>query len=293
MMKFSHLMILINAFIVTSAFTPTTFPSIDFEAKLNILHHTHYQQYSTSTCLSKTVSPRSASFRGVALKAVADKFESKSSSSSESQENDDDKVTGRKGIFSWGADRIPILSRRTKSKDTGDMNNSSSSSAHTVEEETKVLPPPNALIQHIESLEQYKVGVADEKDKIVVVRFYAEWCKACQAVKPAFTRLAKRYTSQNKDRDQRGAPLIKFVEVPLTKENTVLHQGLGVPSLPYGHVYHPGVGLVEERKIAKSKFKVFEQVLQSYAEGQCECGYLETDEGEIQIVQANPQKLMQ
>ena len=37
-----------------------------------------------------------------------------------------------------------------------------------------------------------------------------------------------------------------FVDVPVTPANANLHQGLGVPSLPYGHIYQPGLGLVEE-----------------------------------------------
>ena len=33
-------------------------------------------------------------------------------------------------------------------------------------------------------------------------------------------------------------PSVKFVEVPLTKENAYLHDGLGVPSLPFAQLNH-------------------------------------------------------
>jgi hypothetical protein len=62
-------------------------------------------------------------------------------------------------------------------------------------------------------------------------------------------------------------PEIKFVEVPLTKENAYLHEGLGVPSLPFAHIYDPSVGLVEERKINKIFFTEFKDALKNYADG--------------------------
>ena len=106
--------------------------------------------------------------------------------------------------------------------------------------------------------------VADEKEQLVVVRFYAPWCKACKAIASSFKQLALLY------------PDIKFVEVPLNKETGMLHQGLGVPSLPYGHVYHPEVGLVEERRISRKHFQKFrDQILQSYVDGECPVQYNE------------------
>jgi len=74
----------------------------------------------------------------------------------------------------------------------------------------------------------------------------------------------------------------------LTHDNSMLHQGLGIPSLPFGHIYHPESGLVEERKIAKKNFKIFEDVLESYVNGSCECNFVENQEGEIEVVSLEP-----
>jgi hypothetical protein len=41
--------------------------------------------------------------------------------------------------------------------------------------------------------------------------------------------LAKDYQQYN----------VNFVEVPLTPQTKVLHDALGVPSLPWTHIYHP------------------------------------------------------
>lgn len=115
------------------------------------------------------------------------------------------------------------------------------------------------------TIQEYKASVADEKEQMVCVRFYAPWCKACKAVQQPFRKLC------------RENPSVKFVEVPLTKENAYLHEGLGVPSLPYGHIYHPDAGLVEERKIKKKEFAEFKQILQTYVEGECGVEYPQDD----------------
>ena len=119
----------------------------------------------------------------------------------------------------------------------------------------------------VDDIQGYKEVVADESDKIVVVRFYAPWCRACRAIQSAYRSLPKHY-----DPDQ-----IKFVEVPVTKDNTYLHRGLGVPSLPYGHIYHPTGGLVEEMKISKRHFGNFQHILGEYVDGQCQVEYGDED----------------
>jgi thiol-disulfide isomerase/thioredoxin len=116
--------------------------------------------------------------------------------------------------------------------------------------------PANVMV--VNTLEEYKQHVAEVKDKIVVVRFYATWCKACKAIGPSFYRLANTY------------PEISFVEVPVTQHNANLHQGLGVSSLPFGHIYIPDVGLAEELRISRKHFPRFENALQSYVYGSCD-----------------------
>ena len=61
-----------------------------------------------------------------------------------------------------------------------------------------------------------------------------------------------------------------FVEVPVTESNANLHQGLGIPSLPFGHIYSPEGGLVEELKITRPYIPQFTHKLQSYITGSCD-----------------------
>ena len=77
-------------------------------------------------------------------------------------------------------------------------------------------------IHLVESLEEYKDVVAAEKDNIVVVRFFASWCKTCRATEHLYYRLARTH------------PKVKFVEVPITQDNKILHQGLGIKKIPFG-----------------------------------------------------------
>lgn len=132
----------------------------------------------------------------------------------------------------------------------------------------------NHWITSVQSLEEYKRVVIDESvniNTLTVVRFYADWCRACQRIQAPFQRMAQTHH-----------PNVRFIEVPLTKETAFIHQGLGVPSLPFAHVYHPEMGLVEERRISKKYFPDFEQVVENYVQGSCPVYYSEDDSVETQ-----------
>lgn len=113
----------------------------------------------------------------------------------------------------------------------------------------------SSLYQHVESLEQYAdvISQGRKENKVVVVRFTATWCKTCHFLRPAFNRLA----SSNSQ--------VIFVDVPVTESNVNLHQGLGVDSVPFGHIYHPQNGLVEECKLSRKSFSEFEGLVKTYA----------------------------
>ena len=62
---------------------------------------------------------------------------------------------------------------------------------------------------------------------------------------------------------------VEFVDVPVSERNAKLHQGLGIPTLPFLHVYHPDAGLVEERKFTRSHVSEAKKTLQSYVTRSC------------------------
>ena len=125
------------------------------------------------------------------------------------------------------------------------------------------------VIEEVRNLVEYKSVVADEAEKLVVVKFYAPWCKSCAKIAPLYKQMSSTF------------PNVKFVEVPVTQSNTELHQGLKVPSLPFAHVYHPTAGLVEERKITRARFRQFEKDVMTYVVGSCSLDAKPTqDEGQ-------------
>lgn len=142
------------------------------------------------------------------------------------------------------------------------------------DEQTRRKIPRN--VHTVETLQDFKLIVGEESSKIVAVRFFAPWCRACKVMQPLFYRMAHKF------------PNVVFVDVPVTDENTNLHQGLGVTSLPFGHIYHPSGGLVEESRFTRKHLSDFARKLQSYVAGSCElqgvgdatCPYPPINEGE-------------
>jgi thiol-disulfide isomerase/thioredoxin len=142
--------------------------------------------------------------------------------------------------------------------------------ASVVESPRPLLPPPpvveRARTVEVASLDDYKRVVVDERQRLTVVRFYAPWCRACKAMEPAFAKLSRQ------------CPDVQFVQVPVTPETTALHQGLGIPRVPYGHVVHPVAGIVEELSLNRKYVTDFTHVLQSYVQGSCPLPEQEDDE---------------
>ena len=74
----------------------------------------------------------------------------------------------------------------------------------------------------------------------------------CHSLRPIFDKTA----SSNPD--------AIFVDVPVLETNSNLHQGLGVESVPFGHIYHPDKGLVEETKLSRKSFSDFEELVRMH-----------------------------
>ena len=131
-------------------------------------------------------------------------------------------------------------------------------------------PEQDSRILTVDTLAEYKAQVVNQ-NTLVVVRFYAPWCKSCKASFPLLKQLMSKY------------PEVKYVQVPLTKETAYIHEGLGVKSVPFAHIYHPEGGLVEEKKINKRVFGEFAKALGWYVQGECDLNdYTEIEEDGFQ-----------
>lgn len=162
---------------------------------------------------------------------------------------EDTTTSSTKGWKAVAGGFVPKFLKKQKGPSSDTASKSSSS--------TDAIYPP---IQLVDTLQDYKKEVVDEPSSIVVVRFFAPWCKSCKASMPLFKKMVLEHSNSN----------VKFVQVPLTKDTAYIHEGLGVPSIPFGHIYYPNVGLVEEKKINKKVFKDFRDSLDSYVVGSCD-----------------------
>lgn len=230
---------LIGSFVMTCAFAflPSPVPMRSFDARALTTTYTTPAQHS------------------MALRVVADPpmkgDEKRGDRSRDGTEDDGPWISSKNGGF------IPNIRARLGLRDT-----STPPRAKSTTTPKKATP---SKIKEVLDIQQYKTEVADVRGQMVCVRFYAPWCKSCKSIEASFRRLPGDF------------PGIKFVEVPITKDNAYLHKGLGVPSLPFGHVYDPSVGLVEERKINKKVFGDFKQVLRNYVNRECPVTYDEDE----------------
>lgn len=107
-------------------------------------------------------------------------------------------------------------------------------------------------VEIVEDVEEVKSIIQDERQKLVAVMFYSPVCKACKAVKPLYNKLAQKYTQ------------VKFISVPMTKDNSSGLASLGVSKFPFGHIYDPKEGLVDEVGLLRKLIPSFEESLRSY-----------------------------
>jgi thiol-disulfide isomerase/thioredoxin len=233
------------------------------------------QQQSHQRALSYFPASASTSSRS-RLMVVADAEQEEKNKQRRNRDDDDDNdndwvPTATGGWFS------PYLTRRLGKEQPPEQQaqaqQQSPTSSPAAAAPAPSIPKPskrkNQLMTEVKTMQEYKDEVVDEQDAIVCVRFYAPWCRACKAIEAPYKQLARKYSSASESSDHTKVQRVKFVQVPLTKENAYLHTGLGIPSLPYAHIYHPVAGLVEERSINKKIFGEFKAALQCYVDGEC------------------------
>jgi thiol-disulfide isomerase/thioredoxin len=125
-----------------------------------------------------------------------------------------------------------------------------------VERKKRLLSPSRVIrstpiknIVSIETLDDFIDYMHNNRDEhqVVVVRFFASWCKTCKRTEPSFYRLVRRN------------PNIKFVNIPFTQHNSDLHETLNVSAVPYAHIYQ-SAKLIDEMKLNTTKhWSGFEQ----------------------------------
>ncbi|CAJ1930687.1 unnamed protein product [Cylindrotheca closterium] len=110
-------------------------------------------------------------------------------------------------------------------------------------------------VEIVKDLGEFQRIVNDEQQDLVAVMFYSPVCKACNAAKPLYNKLAKKY----KD--------VKFISVPMTPENSKHLRNMNIHQFPFGHIYKPSEGLLESAGLLRKMIPNFEKSLQRFISG--------------------------
>jgi thiol-disulfide isomerase/thioredoxin len=107
-------------------------------------------------------------------------------------------------------------------------------------------------------------------DKLIVMKFTASYCRACQAMNPRFESLVNdpsQYvsnTNTNNDNDNNSKMPILWADFAASPSTKDYFRRLGVLSLPTVHFYDGPNGLVENFPCGKTKIPVLKMKLQLF-----------------------------
>jgi len=126
------------------------------------------------------------------------------------------------------------------------------------------------LITSLTGRDAFTGILAEHPDKIVVVKFYAGFCKACKAMSPKFKQVAQQYaTEQEMGVDAKsGEPSTRaqdfvFSEIEFMA-NRELCKSLGIKRLPAVHFYYGSHGKVEDFVCGPKKVSTLKDKLSAY-----------------------------
>ncbi len=111
---------------------------------------------------------------------------------------------------------------------------------------------------HVDTVQELvdELGEGARLDQLVVVDFFAPWCRACRALFPKFKKLC----IEN--------PNVRFVGVNF-EENKGLARGLGVKVLPFFHFYRGAEGRVGAFTASVSKVQLLKDAIADYSSERC------------------------
>jgi thioredoxin 1 len=124
-----------------------------------------------------------------------------------------------------------------------------------------------ALLREIPLLEDEAaydalIASATADNRVVCIKFYASWCRACKAMAPKFTKVAEDF------------PQIEFHEV-LFDNNKKLCKKLGIKVLPYMEIVAGFKGKTDGFTCGPSKISMLMAKLEDTSEAHCDVESIE------------------
>ena len=113
-------------------------------------------------------------------------------------------------------------------------------------------------INRIADTEAYHslISEATEQNRVIVIKFYASWCRACKAMAPKFVRVADDF------------PQIEFYEI-LFDDNKKLCKELGIKILPFMEIVAGSKGKIDSFTCGPSKISLLIGKLEDTAAEYC------------------------
>mmetsp|Transcript_22479 Transcript_22479/g.48743 ORF Transcript_22479/g.48743 Transcript_22479/m.48743 type:complete len:259 (-) Transcript_22479:418-1194(-) len=123
-----------------------------------------------------------------------------------------------------------------------------------------------SLVRSVRTMKEYEACVLEERDKLVIIRFHAPWCRVCKATNIAYERYATKLQTSHPHQ-------IKFLSVTLDgsdetnelKDSLSKNHGLDVIKVPMAMLYHPSLITSSESSSSSSSKK--EEYQESSSQG--------------------------
>ena len=107
-------------------------------------------------------------------------------------------------------------------------------------------------IYDIINADQHNAWLKANPDKLMVIKFYAPWCRACKSVEPKYIQISK-------DDKYKDIPII-FGQLSV-QHNKAYVKSLGIMALPSMQIYAGSEGLVENFPCGPSKIPMLKRKL--------------------------------
>eukprot|EP00316_Scyphosphaera_apsteinii_P025131 CAMPEP_0119339946 /NCGR_PEP_ID=MMETSP1333-20130426/99371_1 /TAXON_ID=418940 /ORGANISM="Scyphosphaera apsteinii, Strain RCC1455" /LENGTH=148 /DNA_ID=CAMNT_0007351583 /DNA_START=158 /DNA_END=604 /DNA_ORIENTATION=- len=118
----------------------------------------------------------------------------------------------------------------------------------------------NDAVRLVEDEAEYDalVAAAIEEDRLVVIKFFASWCRACKAMAPKYKKVAQ-VRSKNSTAE--------FYEI-MFDNNKALCKKLRIKVLPYIQIVAGGEGIVDSFTCGPSKIALLSERLEKYIQSE-------------------------
>ncbi len=173
-----------------------------------------------------------------------------------------DRRQQQRGILSPTLRYLNSLSSNNKRSNNAAMASSLQSTLTSDEEASKTessdenIPEFPTMNEHgiyeILNADQHNAWLKANPDKLMVIKFFAPWCRACKSVEPKYIQISK-------DEKYNDIPII-FGQLSV-QHNKAYVKSLGIMALPSMQIYAGSEGLVENFPCGPSKIPMLKRKL--------------------------------